>query len=69
MATDRPTTGSVDSHASTESLNPRRWKILAVLVVIGKLLLDRGYELAGGTLVAFPGLMLLLIAYVMLVLP
>lgn len=42
---------------------------LAVLVVIGKLLLDRGYELAGGTLVAFPGLMLVLIGYVMVVLP
>ena len=33
MANERPTTGSVDSHASTEALNPRRWKILAVLVV------------------------------------
>lgn len=33
MANDRPTTGSVDSHATTEALNPRRWRILAVLVV------------------------------------
>ena len=42
---------------------------LAALVLIGKLLLDRGYELAGGTLVAFPGLMLVLVAFVTLVLP
>ncbi|MFN8169650.1 MAG: MFS transporter [Candidatus Nanopelagicales bacterium] len=33
MATERPVTGSVAAHASTEELNPRRWKILATLVV------------------------------------
>lgn len=42
---------------------------LAVLVLIGKLLLDRGYELAGGMLVAFPGLMLVLVGYVLVVMP
>lgn len=43
--------------------------ILVALVIIGKLLLDRGYAVTGGTLVAFPGLMLVLIAFVTLVLP
>jgi EmrB/QacA subfamily drug resistance transporter len=33
MSQQRAETGSVDSQATTEGVNPRRWKILAVLVV------------------------------------
>ena len=42
---------------------------LIATLLCGILLLNRGYEVAGGTLVGLSGLMLVLIAYVTLVLP